>query len=328
MINSIRYFIERGTNPYQNLSLEKYLAETVADGVCILYLWQNRHTVVIGRNQNAWQECRTTELEKDGGFLTRRLSGGGAVYHDLGNLNFTFCVREKDYDLRKQQSVIVEACRLLGIPAEISGRNDVLSAGRKFSGNSFYAHDGYAFHNGTLLLNVDMANLGKYLNPSKAKLESKGVASVRSRVINLCELKPELSVDMVMDAMICAFSTVYGCKTVAIDRSEFDAERLAALESEFSSWDWIYGKMRPFTFSCGAKFDWGEITLEFAVKDGLCENVSVYTDAMETDFIPALSDGLQLCRFTVEALCTRIRTIPECSAVADDLCTLLRQQDI
>ena len=125
----LRGVIGAGTNPHRNLAIEEYLTDTVPEDTLIVYLWQNKHTVVIGRNQNAWAECRTAELERDGGTLARRLSGGGAVYHDMGNLNFTFSLRTEDYDLRRQQSVIVEACRMLGIPAEISGRNDILVEG-------------------------------------------------------------------------------------------------------------------------------------------------------------------------------------------------------
>ena len=149
MIRRIQIFSTDCTNPHRNLAVEQYLLETVPEETCILYLWQNRRTVVIGRNQSPWKECRTAALEADGGFLARRLSGGGAVFHDLGNLNFTFLVNKADYDLPRQLGVIVEACRLLGIPAECSGRNDVLSNGRKFSGNAFYEHGGKSYHHST-----------------------------------------------------------------------------------------------------------------------------------------------------------------------------------
>ena len=146
--------------------------------------------------------------------LARRLSGGGAVFHDLGNLNFTFSVTEENYDLPRQQPVILTACRLLGLRAELSGRNDLLVEGRKFSGNSFYSHNGRAFHNGTLLVNADMTKMGRYLSPSTAKIASKGVDSVRSRVVNLRELCPDLTIEKMAEAMNRAFEQVYGLTAV------------------------------------------------------------------------------------------------------------------
>ena len=180
MIRQLKLYRGEGYDPYRNLAVEQHLLETVEDGCCVLYLWQNQNTVVIGRNQNAWKECRTTQLQEDGGHLARRLSGGGAVFHDLGNLNFTFLVRDEDYDLDRQLSVIAVACQALGVGTERSGRNDLLAGSRKFSGSAFYHNMGRSYHHGTLLVNVDMDKLGRYLNPSPAKLRAKGVDSVRS----------------------------------------------------------------------------------------------------------------------------------------------------
>ena len=266
MIRKLLYLCTDNTDPYHNLALEQYLTDTVPADTCILYLWQNRHTVVIGRNQNAWQECRTALLEQDGGKLSRRLSGGGAVYHDMGNLNFTFSLPTAEYDLHRQQRVIVEACRSLGIEASFSGRNDILAAGRKFSGNSFYHHNGCSFHNGTLLVSVDMSNLGKYLTPSQRKLQSKGVASVPSRVVNLSELHPGLRISQMQQAMAQAFADVYGLPVTTITESQLDASEIEARRMRFASYDWIYGRAQPFPFSCGARYPWGEITLELQVE--------------------------------------------------------------
>ena len=151
MIQQIQYVISKGTNPYENIALEEYLLQRVSENTCILYLWQNKNTVVIGRNQNCWKECKVTALEEDGGYLARRLSGGGAVFHDLGNLNFTFLVRKVDYDVDRQLEVILTACRMLGIHAEKTGRNDITVDGKKFSGNAFYKTEESCYHHGTLL---------------------------------------------------------------------------------------------------------------------------------------------------------------------------------
>ena len=216
MIQTLTTYESMTTDPYTNLAVEEYLTFHAEPGECILYLWQNAHTVVIGRNQNCWKECRVSELEADGGHLVRRLSGGGAVYHDLGNLNFTFCMRKEDADVDRQLQVIIEAVASFGLTAEKTGRNDVAINGQKFSGNAFFDSKGCYYHHGTLLLNVDTASMSRFLNPSKAKLQSKGVSSVRSRVVNLSSLCPHITVDTMKQAMFTAFSKVYGLPAVPL----------------------------------------------------------------------------------------------------------------
>ena len=201
MINRLIWLETDNTYPYRNLAMEEYMTNHVPDGTCILFLWQNRHTVVIGRNQNCWKECRVNFLEEEGGYLVRRLSGGGAVFHDLGNLNFTFIVRKTDYDVERQLQVILEAVRRLGIQAEKTGRNDITVEGRKFSGNAFYQTGDCCYHHGTLLVHADKENMSRYLNVPREKLASKGVSSVKSRVANLDEFCPGLTVDRVKAAL-------------------------------------------------------------------------------------------------------------------------------
>lgn len=321
MIETIRLYESSSHDPYYNLAVEQHLLETVAANTCILYLWQNQNTVVIGKNQNAWKECRTTLLEQEGGHLARRLSGGGAVFHDLGNLNFTFLVPQADYDLDRQLTVIQEAVRSLDIQAERSGRNDVLAEGRKFSGNAFYKNGTQAYHHGTLLVDVDTQRMSRYLNPSKAKLQSKGVDSVRSRVVNLRELNPSISIPSLKAALAEAFSRVYGLPLEQVDPDMLDAGSIEALRQRNGSWEWLYGKKIPFTFSCEGRFSWGGVQIQAQVDNGVVQQAKVYTDAMDCFLAPELEQALTGCRFSREALSERIASAG--TGVEKDICSLL-----
>lgn len=301
MIRSIALYQGVSNDPYYNLAVEQYLLESVEDR-CILYLWQNENTVVIGRNQNPWKECRTTLLGEEGGHLARRLSGGGAVFHDLGNLNFTFLLPQEDYDLARQLTVIREAVRSLGIEAEISGRNDVLAQGRKFSGNAFYKNGKQAYHHGTLLVDADMEKMSRYLNPSKAKLQSKGVDSVRSRVVNLKELNPDITIDALKNAMADAFSRVYGMEAQMLCETDLDNTRISELTQRNRSWDWNYGQKLPFTFECEARFPWGGLQIQLQVENGTISTAKVYSDAMDWEIPSDLEQKLIGCRFHRQAL--------------------------
>ncbi|MBQ4423835.1 MAG: lipoate--protein ligase [Clostridia bacterium] len=324
MIDRLRTYESDGFDPYRNLAIEQHLLETVEGGCCLLYLWQNRSTVVIGRNQNAWAECRTALLSGEGGRLARRLSGGGAVYHDLGNLNFTFLVNTGDYDLDRQLSVIQTACRMLGVETERSGRNDLLADGRKFSGNAFYHHEGRSYHHGTLLVDVDTDRMGRYLSPSKAKLESKGVESVRSRVVNLKELNPAITVDALKTALFAAFSKVYGLETAPYDA--IDEARIAELTAHYASDAWLFGQRIPFTFRCERRFSWGGIELQLSVDRGVVQDARVYTDDMNHETAQTLCGALHDCPFSFGALSARIETqsVPH----ARDLIQMLSEQEI
>ena len=275
-----RLIFGRSVDPWHNLAFEELLFnENRGEGV--LYLWQNKNTVVIGRNQNAWRECRAELLEAEGGKLARRSSGGGAVFHDLGNLNFTFVFPKERYDLTRQCGVIAAALRPFGIEAQLSGRNDlILPGGEKFSGNAFRHSASTSVQHGTLLVAVDMEKLGRYLNPSPLKLEAKGISSVRSRVKNLSQCAPQLTVPLLTEALAEAFVREYGPAEPFLEE-DADPALLKPLEEKYASWDWRYGQAPAFNARLEKRFSWGEIQILLFCREGHIETARVYTDALD-----------------------------------------------
>lgn len=319
MIKTLQIYKSNNTDPYENLAVEKRLLEQVDRETVILYLWQNRRTVVIGKNQNPWAECNCRLLEEEGGKLARRLSGGGAVFHDLGNLNFTFLCCEENYDLTHQQEVLLTACRMAGISAERSGRNDLLAEGRKFSGNAFYHSGGKAYHHGTIMIDADTALMSRYLTPSKEKLEAKGVKSVRSRVVNLKELAPTLTVERMKEYLQAAFAAVYGLEPQAM--TVFAPEEVADLAAQYADWSYLYGVPLPLSLTCEGRFDWGSVQLQLEIKGGVIQTVRLYTDAMEHTLPDRLQAALTGVRFAAEALRQALSPLP----YGNDLLQLIKK---
>ena len=326
MITKIFIYNAQGTDPHENLAAEKILMDALQPGEAMLYLWQNLNTVVIGKNQNAWLECRTSLLEEEGGKLARRLSGGGAVFHDLGNLNFTFLMCKEDYDLDKQIEVIRQACALAGIQVEKSGRNDLLADGKKYSGNAFYQDIVLAYHHGTLMVDVDKDKLGRYLSPPKAKLEAKGVASVRSRVVNLSEFAPGLTIRKMRENMTQAFRNVYGLSPEIFTLTEQMQQDIRGLKEIYSSWEYLYGAPLAFTFSCEEKFVWGYVGLQLDAKGGMIQAVDINTDAMDWTMPDAVKNALTGCRFDTDSMVYALQQAFLPADVCEDLCSLIRKQ--
>ncbi len=311
MIQELLCLKTRDTDPRHNLALEAYLLERVRPGQCILYLWQNQRTVVIGRNQHAQSECRVQALEADGGRLVRRLSGGGAVYHDLGNLNFTFLTVREDYDVEKQTEAILQAVRSLGVPAERSGRNDLTAQGGKFSGHAYYRSGARCYHHGTLMVSVDLAPLERYLNVSPLKLQAKGVASVRSRVVNLRDFCPDLTIDALCEALVRAFSAVYGLPVRTLTEAELDQDALGQGIARFSDPAWIYGDTRPLDVSREALFPWGLLRLDYSLEGEVITQAAVWSDALETEYLTRVPEALEGCPRRREAVRQRLSALPD-----------------
>ena len=320
----IKLIISKSFDPWHNLALEEYLFRHVEKNQVILYLWQNQNTVVIGRNQNAWKECRCRQLEQDGGKLARRLSGGGAVFHDLGNLNFTFVMDRTQYDLEKQLKVVLEGVKKLDINAKFTGRNDLTVKERKFSGNAFYFEQDKAYHHGTILINVDIYKLSTYLQVSKEKIASKGVESVQSRVANLSMFQPNITIAKMKEALIESFQELYGESAEPPDTVSDSTYDLQELYQKYSSWEWLYGKTPNFDIILETRFPWGGIELGLTLNNGLIVEAKVYSDAMNSQLIVEIASVLIHCPFQIDYMVHRINQLegaPEDKIILTDLIT-------
>ena len=262
-----------------NLAGEAYLMDLPYDR--ILYLWVNDPCIVIGRFQNPHSECNLPAMEKDGVQLVRRQSGGGAVYHDRGNLCYTLIGNKDEATKEENFDLIVEALARLGITSEQSGRNDILMGGKKISGNAFQNTKTKFTHHGTLLVTSDLSVMANYLTPSETKLASKAVKSVASRVGNLKEAKADITVEEVELALEHEFRKRYGESEVFhINFSEFEA----AQENYrlFGDLDLILKNTPPFTHSFTHRFAWGEVTLNLHVTEDTIQSLTLFTDSLDT----------------------------------------------
>ena len=297
-MSRLRVIISPQYDPFLNRAVEQYLTDRQEEGVVTLYLWKNERTVVIGYNQNPYAECNVKLLLDDGGHLMRRGTGGGAVYHDLGNINFSFIADKRLYDVKKQLSVIQEALRSYGLETEISGRNDLTCEGRKFSGNAFAKGQRNNLHHGTILIKTDGAMMQRYLIVDKAKLTKNGVKSVASRVINLSEAVPELTSENIKQPLIQSFEKVYGNKA---DWMDFDTlinnKEVQAITSEISSRDFLFGRWEQFKTTKKARFAWGgvEIALQIDEANAIIKDVQIASDCLDTEIIAQAENLLKGC---------------------------------
>lgn len=286
MITNLKIIRAEGLNPHRNQAIERYLLDTCQRGEMILYLWANDKTVFIGKNQNAYTECRMSELIADGGFVARRFTGGGAVYHDKGNLNFTFIACRGDYDINNQFAIMTGAMRALGFDAELTGRNDVVIDGKKFSGNAFYKSESACLHHGTILINSNYQSIAKYLNVSRVKLNAKGVKSVVSRVGNLSDYRADINADMVAEALIQSLKSRYP-NTVCefIKESDLPQDKIAALTERFADQNYVRGDDIHYNAAFEHRYEWGVADIRLEFNGNIIEKAKIYSDTLDTEAV-------------------------------------------
>lgn len=271
-------FISDEFDPYFNVAFEYQLLKTHKTGVW-LYLWRNSPSIFIGRNQNLYAECNMHILKEKNILPVRRYSGGGCVYQDEGNLNFTFIFNQNELEIEEIKKYLLEVMHSLSIQCEFSGRNDLLIKDSKISGQAYYEEDGQIIYHGTILVNVDMDMLSLVLKPSKLKLASKGISSVRSRVSNIKEIYPEITIDDVQNACIQNFYQKFGeSKTESIKKSLYP--EVINKANELQTKTWLLKEAPNYDIIIEKKLSWGNVEVNMAVEDGKIVKAKIFTDSL------------------------------------------------
>ncbi len=279
------YFIDNKgiTDPRINLAIEEYALKTMdvdKDSFFLFYI--NEPAIIIGKNQNTIEEINTDFVDINGIHVVRRLSGGGAVYHDLGNLNFSFITKDDGDSFRnfkKFTQPIVDALKEMGVDAELSGRNDILAEGRKISGNAQFTTKGRMFSHGTLMFDTEIDAVVSALKVRKDKIESKGIKSIRSRVANITEFLEQKST--IEEFRVTLLNSIFGGKENIKEMvlTEQDWTNIKELSKQrYGNWDWNYGKSPAFNMAHSERFPTGGIDVRLQVKNGLIEDAHIYGD--------------------------------------------------
>lgn len=282
MYDKVLYYETNGFNPHYNLAVESALLEDARNGVLTVYLWRNDNTVVIGRHQNAYLDVNVKKLYEEGGTLARRPTGGGAVFHDKGNLNFSFITGLESYDVSENNDIILRTVKKLGQDAEVTGRNDIATGGRKFSGNAYLKTNTGALHHGTILISADTSKMSDFLNVPPDKLEGKGVSSVRSRVVNLAELDENIDVFKVKEAILAVLEEKYG-KIYPI--KEPDENKVEAYYKKYSDREYLFGRNVKLDSNKYKRFSWGYADVNFTLSGGVIDDIEIFSDGINVDDI-------------------------------------------
>lgn len=296
----LKVYLSDTFDPWFNLATEDWIFREMDPEQQVLFLWRNSETVVIGRFQNPWTECNTSLMEKDGVKLARRQSGGGAVFHDLGNTNFTFMSSKESYDKSRNNQIITNALKKFGVEAYPSGRNDILiddkEGAKKISGSAFKEAKDRSFHHGTLLIDADLSKLGNYLNPHKKKLVSKGISSVRSRVANLVQVAPELKHEILCAEIVKEFHATYA-QECPVEMLNYESlKEIPVLNSYYEKlkdWKWRFGETPKFNHQMHERFDWGSMEVHLDSHKGLIEEVKIFSDSLHPEMIEYLTQALK-----------------------------------
>lgn len=302
------FIYSESTDPFYNLAAEEFLVRELSDE--IFMLWRNDNTIVVGRNQNTLSEINYDYVKEHGVRVVRRMSGGGAVYHDMGNVNFTFVLNSGDdfSNYEKFTAPVIAFLKTLGADAELKGRNDLVIDGKKISGNAQYMYKNRIMHHGTLLYSAQQKNIGEALRVSPDKIRSKGIQSVRSRVTNISSYlenppTPEVFIQKFADYVV---KNTAHCQNY--DLSRHDAAIRKLRDEKYATWEWNFGYSPKYDFSRRLRFPYGGVEVHMNIGDGsVIQNVKFYGDFFSRLPVTEFEQLLSGTRHEAEAICTVLK---------------------
>jgi lipoate---protein ligase len=288
------------TDPRINLAIEEYALKNLDINETYLLFYINEPSIIIGKNQNTIEEINTEYVDANGIHVVRRLSGGGAVYHDLGNLNFSFITKDDGdsfHNFKKFTEPVVQALHRLGVDAEMSGRNDLVVGERKISGNAQFSTRGRMFSHGTLMLDSEIENVVSALKVKKDKIESKGIKSIRSRVANISEfLSEKITIEEFRSMLLEYIFNEEDVQEYVL--TEDDWAKIHQLSEErYQNWEWNYGKSPKFNLQHSNRFPVGQIDVRLDVNKGIIENCKIYGDFFGVGDVSEIENKLTNLRY-------------------------------
>lgn len=309
----MKYIVNKSNNPAYNIALEAYAFRELLSEDEIFILWINEPAIIIGKHQNTIQEINKEYIDAHGIHVARRLSGGGAVYHDLNNLNYTIISNKSEegaFDFKTFSQPVIETLADLGVKAEFTGRNDLEIKGKKFCGNAQAYYKGRMMHHGCLLFDVDMTVLGDALKVSKDKIESKGIKSVRARVTNIIDELPEkITVNEFSDKIIAKMKETYPDMTEYVLSEDELAKIQKSADEQFGNWDWVYGKAPEYTIERNVRYPAGKINTFANVEKSIIKNIKIYGDFFGIKDVQDIEELLVGTRYENKDVLEKLKTI-------------------
>jgi lipoate-protein ligase A len=301
----MKYIDSNSLNPYFNLALEEYILKNRNIKEDIVFLWQNTPTIVVGNNQNTIEEVNMPFVDKWKIKVVRRLSGGGAVYQDLGNLNFTFLKRlsrPSNLDIKKFALPVVVVLNKLGIPAQLTGRNDISVEGKKISGNAQRLFRNKLLHHGTLLFDTDLELMAKVLQVGVDKIQSKGIKSIRSRVTNLKPyFKQQISIEEFRESILSEL--FHREKVNQYFLNDEDLVNINELVyNKYSTWEWNFGYSPPYSIKNARRFSGGKVEVFIDAEKGIIKNCQIFGDFLSLCDVSEIEKALQNKRYESETI--------------------------